>query len=89
MIRHLLSCLSMMASHSGTCVVMPGWNGPKSPCHVQQPATTQLAVSSAIAGYNTPHQCASYPDKVEHAAVLADLELRQDPDELLLRLPPH
>lgn len=32
MMRHLLSCLSMMASHSGTCVVMPGWNGPKSPC---------------------------------------------------------
>lgn len=31
MMRHLFSCLSMIANQSGTCVVIPGWNGPKSP----------------------------------------------------------
>lgn len=79
MTRHLCSCLSMMASHIGTCVVIPGWNGPKSPCHNHSALVILATLFASI-----PSR--SYPDEVKHAAVLADLELRQDAHELVLGL---
>jgi hypothetical protein len=70
----------MMASHSGTCVVMPGWNGPKLPC-----VSAPRECSSEVPLFQRL-ELIPYANQIEHGAVVAQVEVRHDGDELLLGL---
>lgn len=88
MIRHLFSCFSIMASHSGTCVMIPGWNGPKSPCGAaQMQANNQTPNCESIVRFvSSRYTTVLHPNEVEHAAIVLEVEMRQNTNELLLSL---
>jgi hypothetical protein len=73
-----LSCFSITASHNGTRVVIPGWNGPKSPCYIEP--------VSGLPKISRKSEIITHTNEIKHAVIVADAKMRDDVDELLLRL---